>query len=145
MTKKATVLLITLCTGTALLTACAAKKPQTATLSLESNPTTGYLWECSQSEEIFNISQEYVSNDNPKNMEGVGGHDVFTLSPKEKGSTTVTFEYARPWEEESDDNMRIRYELNVDKNMQIEVESIGADNIGDDIETVPTVPQLEIK
>ena len=51
MTKK---LWIIVSCGLLLLAAgCAKKEPQTATVSLPSNPTTGYSWKVEQSNDLF--------------------------------------------------------------------------------------------
>ena len=37
-------------------------------------------------------------------MTGVGGQQVFSLAPKEAGTSEVTFTYARPWEDPEADS-----------------------------------------
>ena len=44
------------------LAGCGTRKPQTMTLSLDSNPTTGYSWTATQDTELFDISDEYIEN-----------------------------------------------------------------------------------
>ena len=53
----ALVLALALCAG------CGKKAPQTATFTMEANPTTGYTWQISQDNEIFDIAEEYVENE----------------------------------------------------------------------------------
>ena len=44
-----------------LVSACGKETPvpQTVTVSLESNPTTGYSWQAAQTEELFKIDKTY--------------------------------------------------------------------------------------
>ena len=128
------------------LAGCGAKKPQKATLTLESNPTTGYQWIVEQDPEIFDISSEYKEDTiegATEPMEGVGGMETFTLTPKKEGRTEINFLYKQPWEEESLDT-RLTYEIKVDKNMQIQVES-SSDQMGGDMSEVPKMPEMKIE
>ena len=78
------------------LAGCGAKKPQKATLTLESNPTTGYQWIVEQDPEIFDISSEYIEDaaeGATEPMVGVGGTETFTLTPKKEGRTKINFLY----------------------------------------------------
>ena len=128
------------------LAGCGGKKPQKATLTLESNPTTGYQWIVEQDPEIFDISSEYKEDTvegTTEQMVGVGGKETFTLTPKKEGSTEINFLYKQPWEEESL-YTRLTYEIKVDKNMQIQVES-SSGQMGEDISEVPEMPEFRIE
>ena len=128
------------------LAGCGAKKPQKATLTLESNPTTGYQWIVEQDPEIFDISSEYKEDTvegTTEQMVGVGGKETFTLTPKKEGRTKINFLYKQPWEEESL-YTRLTYEIKVDKNMQIQVES-SSGQMGEDISEVPNMPEMKIE
>ena len=129
-----------------ILTGCGAKKPQKATLTLESNPTTGYQWIVEQDPEIFDISSEYKEDTvegATEQMVGVGGKETFTLTPKKEGRTKINFLYKQPWEEESL-YTRLTYQIKVDKNMQIQVES-SSGQMGEDISEVPEMPEFRIE
>jgi inhibitor of cysteine peptidase len=74
-------------------------------VTLCSNPTTGFQWsEMTQigDENILEqVSHEYVAhvtevNETP--VMGAPGNDVWTFKALEKGITTVSMEYSRPWE-----------------------------------------------
>jgi inhibitor of cysteine peptidase len=72
----------------------------TLTVKLGSNPTTGYSWEdavIGVTTIIDQTSHEYVA---PTATEVVGapGTDVWVFTAKSSGSTTITFNYSRPWE-----------------------------------------------
>ena len=103
-----------------LLSACGKETPapQTVTVTLASNPTTGYSWQATQTEELFKIESVYKENDQPEGMVGVGGAETFTLTPLKAGRTEVTLTYARPWEggEQAD---QVVYVFEVDKNLQV--------------------------
>ena len=129
-----------------ILTGCGAKKPQKAILTLESNPTTGYQWIVEQDPEIFDISSEYKEDTvegTTEQMVGVGGKETFTLTPKKEGSTEINFLYKQPWDEESL-YTRLTYQIKVDKNMQIQVES-SSGQMGEDISEVPEMPEFRIE
>ncbi|MCR5771733.1 MAG: protease inhibitor I42 family protein [Butyrivibrio sp.] len=127
-----------------LLTGCGSKEPQTLELALDSNQTTGYSWTLTQEEELFDVNEEYIVDENDENMTGVGGQQIFTLEPKEAGTTKLTFRYSRSWEEESDEDTVVSYTVKVSKSKQIEIQAATFAG-GDDINELPTVPQPTIK
>ncbi len=102
-----------------ILTACGRESPapQTVSFSLEANPTTGYSWQVSQSEELFKVESSYTQK-HADGMVGVGGFETFTLTPLKAGATELTLTYARPWEngEKSD---QLVYCFEVDQNLQV--------------------------
>lgn len=120
--KLKKILLPALLLGSLLLTACGKKSPQTVTLKLPSNPTTGYSWNVTQSEELFDITSEFQQPAD-QNLAGAGGTEVYTLKPKKEGTVTVEFAYARSWEEKEPET-KYTYELQVDKQMQVKVNSM---------------------
>lgn len=143
MTKKRWISLIVIAGCLVLLFAgCGQKQPQTATLSLGANPTTGYEWTVEQEPEIFDISSEYISDAGEEAATGVGGTQVFVLTPKEAGTAEVTFTYARSWEEEA--NSEMTYTLKVDKNMQIKMEA-AVGSMDGTISSVPEMPSFVIE
>lgn len=125
------------------LAACGDKEPQTATLKLSANPTTGYEWSFTQTPTIFDISSEYVQDATDEEMVGVGGIETFTLTPTKAGSTELNFYYKQPWDEDSLDT-HLTYQVSVDKNMQITVDSMNGEMPGD-ASAVPEVPELVIE
>ena len=140
-----------------LLGGCGSSTPQTATIALPANPTTGYTWEVTQTEELFEITHEYqqgtpgsgaaseadAAEGEAETLVGAGGTEVFTLTPKAKGETEVTLAYAREWEDE-EPLSSITYTLKVDRRMQIKmISATGA--LDRDADTVPALPELEIR
>ena len=73
------------------------------TVRLPSNPTTGYDWsyEFSADGVIELLTQEYVQDDAPADMVGVGGTWAasFRCSGSEFGDVTLTLKYSRGWED----------------------------------------------
>ncbi len=130
----ALVLALALCAG------CGKKAPQTATFTMEANPTTGYTWQISQDNEIFDIAEEYVENEHAEGMVGVGGTQTYVLTPKAAGTATVTLVYGRSWEE-GDSLSSAEYTFEVSRNMQIKTVSAK----GAFPEEFSFVPVLEIK
>ena len=139
---KRTVFVLALLAVVLMTAGCSKKAPQTAVLKVASNPTTGYEWTYTQDPEIFTITSEYAENGNADGAVGVGGTVTYTLIPIKKGTSDVTFTYARSWEEEADTTLS--YTLKVNSNMQIEVESFRGAG-GTDIDTLPDMPQFEIR
>ncbi len=131
--------------GIALVMAgCGASKPQTMKLALESNPTTGYSWTVTQDPELFRIDEEYQENAHDENMVGVGGQQIYTFTPETAGTTELTFTYSRPWVESDEDATVISYTVEVSNSKQIKVTSSRYAG-GDDINSLPQIPEPEIK
>ena len=135
-------LLILALAAVLLMSACGKEspKPQSVSITLDSNPTTGFSWQVSQSEELFSVETNYVEDKHEEGLVGVGGKETITLTPLKAGKTEVTLTYARPWEggEQAD---QIVYVFNIDKNLQ--VETVDSYSLGVN-ETLST-PEPEIK
>ena len=125
------------------LSACGKKEPQNASLVLPANPTTGYEWVCEQDPEIFEITSEYKEDEHEGEMVGVGGKETFLLTPQKKGSARVVFTYMRPGNQEEAETT-LAYELKVDNQMQITMESMTSDIAGT-MSELPEIPELVIK
>lgn len=76
------------------------KRGETVTVSLPSNPTTGYSWGlCSKNTRntIVGITElEYKANQ--PQLVGSGGTQTWQVTGKKRGSAHIKFEYRRPWE-----------------------------------------------
>ncbi len=142
--KKRIITILMTCTMLSLLSACGVGKPQTMTLSLDSNPTTGYSWTVSQEPELLSITEEYKENAHEDGMVGVGGQQIFTLTPKDAGTTSVTFVYARPWEDPENTETEVSYTVEISKSMRIKVTGTAFGG-GNDINTLPEVPEPVIQ
>ena len=126
-----------------LVSGCGKKTPQTATLTLPSNPTTGYTWEVTQTEPLFEVTSEYAEEAHEEEMVGVGGAETFVLTPKEKGKTQVTFAYGQHWEGGNAADS-LTYEMEIDRNLQIKILSEKGEIPGN-ADTVPDMPEMVIE
>ncbi len=72
------------------------------TITLDSNPSTGYKWELQKLDEtmVTLISCKYAKKDNL--LPGSGGKEIWTLKGISKGKTVISFRYARPWEKDEE-------------------------------------------
>ena len=71
----------------------------TFTISLESNPSTGYTWELSgplDDAVVVSLGSDHQAGEST--AVGAAGHQLFTFKPVGKGSTTIGLQYVRPWE-----------------------------------------------
>ena len=75
---------------------------QQLTLSLDSNPTTGYRWEIVDGGPAI-LDQvgeaEFRSGDSDTNLVGAGGVEVFRFKAKDSGQGVLKLGYRRPWED----------------------------------------------
>jgi inhibitor of cysteine peptidase len=70
------------------------------TVTLCSNPTTGFSWsesaQISDATVVQQVSHNTIAPEN-KNLVGAPGSEVWVFKALKKGSSTVTMEYSRPW------------------------------------------------
>jgi inhibitor of cysteine peptidase len=70
------------------------------TVTVASNPTTGFKWELAGISEPAVIAQdgepEYVPPES--SALGAGGQEVWTFKALKKGSSLISLVYSRPWE-----------------------------------------------
>ncbi len=73
---------------------------QSITLSLASNPTTGYTWNLSDSydKNIVSLGGEAFSSPVQSPRIGQGGRQYYTFKALKPGQTEINLIYARPWE-----------------------------------------------
>jgi len=73
----------------------------TITVTLCSNPTTGFQWgekaEISNAQVLKQTSQKMVGPSNT-GMAGAPGNQVWTFEALQAGTSTASFSYSRPWE-----------------------------------------------
>lgn len=85
--------------------------------TIEGNPTTGYQWVLLTEDDAFEtVSSDYVPNENPAMMVGVGGNYKFVIDFKADGVHELDFSYRRPWEPSDgffDLNMKVTVKGNV--------------------------------
>ena len=72
----------------------------TVTVTLCSNPTTGFEWESARISDQTVLQQtdhRFVSPE-AEGLVGAAGKEVWTFKALKKGTSTVSVEYSRPWE-----------------------------------------------
>jgi inhibitor of cysteine peptidase len=70
---------------------------QSFTITLRSNPSTGYRWEPQYDRAALSlIDSVFISDPNPHNLVGVPGSQVFTFQGLAKGTTAITFNNVSP-------------------------------------------------
>lgn len=77
------------------------KRGQTLTISLESNPTTGYSWQVIEIDAAIleqSGEAEYKQASGTEGMTGAGGVETWRFQALAAGQTTLTLGYMRPWE-----------------------------------------------
>jgi predicted secreted protein len=74
-----------------------AKLNQPFNISLDSNPTTGYIWTVNFDSHFLKEENESYRRSQPE-LIGSGGQQVFTFTPVNVGKTTLSAVYKRPWE-----------------------------------------------
>jgi len=72
------------------------------TVTLCSNPSTGFEWESAQISDQTVLQQtdhQFVGPESePPPPPGTPGEEIWTFQVLKKGETTVSMEYSRPWE-----------------------------------------------
>ena len=73
---------------------------KTFTIALDANMTTGYNWTQTTKDTnvVAYVDNAYVAAATGPQTVGGGGIDTFTFKAVGKGTTTITLNYARPWE-----------------------------------------------
>jgi predicted secreted protein len=72
-----------------------------ALISLESNHTTGYMWQLAKplDKDILElINTQYITTET--GLIGAGGKEAWNFKALKKGSTEVSLVYVRPWEKD---------------------------------------------
>jgi len=70
------------------------------TVTLESNPTTGFEWELASNTDeavLELVGSKYEAPEGA--VPGAGGKEVWTFKALKKGNSTISMEYSRSWEE----------------------------------------------
>ena len=72
------------------------------TVTLCSNPTTGFQWESAEITDqtvLEQLDHKFVSPESePPPPPGTLGQEIWTFKALKKGESTVSVEYSRPWE-----------------------------------------------
>ncbi len=84
---------------------------QTAIISLQENPTTGYTWNVTNSTGLVIVNDTYTQNKAQEGMVGVGGVHDWVIIAIEAGNQTFDAVYKHSWEPTTSDDET--YTLNV--------------------------------
>ena len=72
------------------------------TISLESNPSTGFEWWTKFDPAYLSFSNStFISGNKESGMVGVPGKEMFTFNPRSAGNTEVIMLLLRPWENDT--------------------------------------------
>jgi len=69
------------------------------TITLDSNPSTGFTWSISAITDeavIYDMGNEFKGADT--DMVGAGGQEVWTFKTVDEGTSTIEMQYSRSWE-----------------------------------------------
>ncbi len=89
----------------------------TVTLTLESNPTTGFSWTGVDKvdKDILKLERnDYKEKDHPAGMVGVGGRDTIVYRALKKGKAKIELIYMQPWEPDSEFNTKYTVTVEVE-------------------------------
>lgn len=90
------------------------------TITLEGNETTGYTWTCTEENNYLKIKSTYQEDTKKdEDITGVGGIYTITLTGVKEGTTELTCQYKRDWEEEAEETRT--YPVEIDKNLKVKV------------------------
>ena len=114
--------------------------PNTATIKLEGNPTTGYNWVYSLVPDgiIKEVSSEYKQDSNLSNNSGVGGTFIFKFESVAPGEAELVFQYLREWENQPPADA-IAYKVIVDENLNLTLREIDIDQATSYVPTQQTI------
>ena len=90
-------------------------------ITLDGNPTTGFVWTVEDDPEgRVSITETYQTEPGKEMMSGAGGTYTYRIVGEKPGNVTLTFTYARPWESVQPWQKEI-YKLFVDKDLNVTV------------------------
>ena len=73
------------------------KTGEQAAVEVKTNPTTGYLWRCTDDGGL-DVESEYIPDRAAEGIVGSGGRQVFRLRSDVPGEFIVKLSHGRPWE-----------------------------------------------
>ena len=82
------------------------------TIKLDANPTTGYEWNVSVSDESVVTLEKSEYQQGGSGAAGAGGTQVLVFKANKAGTATIDLVYQRSWEPQEDDE-RLQYTVTV--------------------------------
>ena len=105
--------------------------PDKAAIVLTENPTTGFQWAYKASAEGILTPEldQYVApaETEGETLVGQGGEHVWTFAGAKEGDVTLTFMYARSWEEGVKPEATVTYTFHVGSDLTVTQTEIGGD------------------
>ncbi|MBQ7159395.1 MAG: protease inhibitor I42 family protein [Treponema sp.] len=96
-------------------------KTDTTKIELTGNPTTGYTWNYTLSDNTIIQVEEDIQYLGAQGLVGAPSRFVYTIKSQKPGTTSLKFEYKRPWETEAPEEVRL-YAVTVTTDGKINVE-----------------------
>jgi inhibitor of cysteine peptidase len=93
-------------------TSISVKSGEKFTIRLNANPTTGYEWNASVSDDTVVTLEKSEYQHGGSDAEGAGGTQVLVFKANKAGTATIDLVYQRSWEPQEDDE-RIQYTVTV--------------------------------
>jgi len=96
------------------------------TLTLPANPSTGYAWEytISDEESLVLVKEEYIPDENSGDLIGSGGTWAASFIGKKPGDVEITLRYKRGWEDVIADTRWAAVHVSEDKRLTVEFSSV---------------------
>lgn len=106
--------------------------PKKGVVQLLENPTTGYTWAFTASNEnVLKLDwDQFVAAETAEGKEavaGAGGVHVWSFSGMAEGDVTLTYGYAQSWEEGVEPEATVTYAFHVDKDLNVTLGDVGGD------------------
>jgi inhibitor of cysteine peptidase len=96
----------------ATTTAISASVGVPFSITLDSNPTTGYSWDLTtqlDADVVDLLHHSYQRDGGPR--PGAGGTEIWTFDPLCAGFTTIVLRYRRPWEPNDPSDRQVAYDI----------------------------------
>jgi len=74
------------------------KNGESFSVILESNPTTGYMWETEYDKNYIQFIDRRFVLSSDEQVVGAGGSEIFNFVAIKSGETEIVFSYLRSWE-----------------------------------------------
>jgi inhibitor of cysteine peptidase len=89
-----------------------ARVGQPFSITLDSNPTTGYSWGLALplDENVVELLQHTYQRSGTARL-GAGGTEIWTFEPLCEGFTTIVLKYRRPWEPDNPNDRQVAYDV----------------------------------
>ncbi|HNW86222.1 MAG TPA: protease inhibitor I42 family protein [Candidatus Limiplasma sp.] len=101
--------------------------PGKAAVLLSENPTTGYEWKYTASDDHILTLEKDEFQAPATDAVGAGGTYLWVFTGAKEGDVTLTFEYARSWEAEVKPDATIVYTFHVDAGLNVTQTSVDGD------------------